>query len=240
VRATVKRAKGLNTVLLKNTREIIEFAESRGQEVYLLKSKWGPSGDFDRNPFFAKVMSGGSGTDEATLYRVGTEGGIDNLAFRAEPIAGAFESGVEIRNVDRLNDLSLGNNTDADAAATNAATNPPARSPQKAWFGVDFGEEQEISRIVVYPAFYLNPEQIKKSKLIYLAYHYVLQYWQEEGWKDIGGTEVRDNVQTKVSHEFGPIKTSKVRVLVYGAYSDKGLVTEGVFRTACLELEVYK
>jgi hypothetical protein len=143
---------------------------------------------------------------------------------------------VEIRNVDRLNDLSLGNNTDADAAATN----PPARSPQKAWFGVDFGEEQEISRIVVYPAFYLNPEQIKKSKLIYLAYHYVLQYWQEEGWKDIGGTEVRDNVQTKVSHEFGPIKTSKVRVLVYGAYSDKGLVTEGVFRTACLELEVYK
>ncbi|MHC4912999.1 MAG: hypothetical protein ACYTE5_08350 [Planctomycetota bacterium] len=236
VRATVKRAKGLNTVLLKNTREIIEFAESREQEVYLLKSKWGPSGNFDRNPFFAKVMSGGSGADEATLYRVGAEGGIDNLAFRAEPIAGAFGSGVEIRNLDRLNDLSLGNNTDADAAATN----PPARSPQKAWFGVDFGEEQEISRIAFYPAFYLNPEQIKKSKLIYLAYHYELQYWQEDGWKDIGGTEVRDNSQARVSHEFGPIKTSRVRVLIYGAYSDKGLETEGVFRTACLELEVYK
>jgi hypothetical protein len=68
----------------------------------------------------------------------------------------------------------------------------------------------------------------------------VLQYWQEEGWKDIGGTEVRDNSLGRVSHEFDSIKTSKVRVLIYGAYSDKGMVTEGVFRTACLELEVYK
>lgn len=236
VRATVKRAKGLNTVLLRNTREIIEFAESRVEEVYLLKSKWGPSGNFDRNPFFAKVMTGGSGADEATLYRVGAEGGIANLAFLAEPIAGTFESGVKIRNIDKLNDLSLGNNTDADAAATN----PPARSPQKAWFGVDFGSEQEISRIVVYPGFYINPEQIKKSRLIYLAYQYVLQYWQEEMWKDIPGTEVRDNSLVRVSHEFEPIKTSKVRVLIYGAYSDKGMVSEGVFRTACLELEVYK
>lgn len=236
VRATVERGKGLNTVLLKNTREIVEFAESRGQEVYLLKSKWGPSGDFDRNPFFAKVMSGGSGADEATLYRVGAEGGISNLAFRAEAIAGTFENGVEIRNVDRLNDLSLGNNTDADAVATN----PPQRSPQRAWFGVDFGAEQEISRIVFYPVFYLNPEQIKKSRLIYVAYHYVLQYWTEEGWKDIAGTEVRGNVLTRVSHEFPAIRTSKVRALIYGAYSDKGVVGEGVFRTACLEFEAYK
>ncbi len=236
VRATVERDKGLNTVLLKNTREIIEFAESRRQEVYLLKSKWGPSGNFDRNPFFAKVMTGGSSADEATLYRVGAEGGIDNLAFRAEPIAGAFESGMRVRNLDRLNDLSLGNNTDSDAAATD----PAELTPQKAWFGVDFGNEQEISRIVVYPGFYINPEQIKKSKLIYLAYHYVLQYWQEEKWVDIPGTEVRDNAQSRVSHEFGPIKTSKVRVLIYGAYSHKGLLSEGVFRTACLELEAYR
>jgi hypothetical protein len=236
VRATVERDEGLNTVLLKNTREIVEFAESRGQEVYLLKSKWGPSGDFDRNPFFAKVMSGGSGADEAKLYRVGAEGGISNLAFRAESIAGTFENGVEIRNVDRLNDLSLGNNTDADAAATN----PPQRSPQRAWFGVDFGAEQEISRIVFYPVFYLNPEQIKKSRLIYVAYHYVLQYWTDEGWEDIAGTEVRDNVLTRVSHEFPAIRASKVRALIYGAYSDKGVVGEGVFRTACLEFEVYK
>ena len=206
------------------------------KEVYLLKSKWGPSGDFDRNPFFAKVMSGGSGADEATLYRVGAEGGISNLAFRAEAIAGTFENGVEIRNVDRLNDLSLGNNTDADAVATN----PPQRSPQRAWFGVDFGAEQEISRIVFYPVFYLNPEQIKKSRLIYVAYHYVLQYWTEEGWKDIAGTEVRGNVLTRVSHEFPAIRTSKVRALIYGAYSDKGVVGEGVFRTACLEFEAYK
>jgi hypothetical protein len=236
VRATVERDKGLNTVLLKNTKEIIEFAQSRGKEVYLLKSKWGPSGNFDGNPFFAKVMSGGSGADEATLYRVGTEGGIANLAFRAKPIAGAFQSGVGVKNVDRLNDLSLGNNTDGDAAATD----PAARSTQKAWFGVDFGNKQEISKIVVYPGFYMNPEQIKNSKLIYLAYHYVLQYWQGENWIDIPGTEVRDNSQSRVSHEFRPIKTSKVRVLIYGAYSHKGLLGEGVFRTACLELEAYK
>jgi len=236
VRATVEREKGLNTVLLKNARQIIEFAESRGQEVYLLKSKWGPSGNFDNNPFFTRVMSGGSDKEKATLYRVGAEGGIANLAFYAKPIAGTFKSGLRVRNLDRLNDLSLGNNTDAGAAATN----PPQRSPQKAWFGVDFEKEEEISRIVVYPAFYLNPEKIKKSKLIYVASHYVLQYWQGESWKDIPGTEVRDNVLTRVSHEFPHIKTSKVRVLIYGAYSDKGLLTEGAFRSACLELEVYK
>ncbi|MHC4361157.1 MAG: hypothetical protein ACYSTN_10295 [Planctomycetota bacterium] len=181
-------------------------------------------------------MSGGSDKDKAILYRVGAGDGIANLAFYAEPIAGTFKSGLGVRNVDRLNDLSLGSNTDADAAATN----PPQRSPQKAWFGVDFEKEQQLSRIVVYPTFYLNPEKIKKSKLIYVACHYVLQYWHQETWKDIPGTEVRDNVLTKVSHEFPHIKTSKVRVLIYGAYSDKGLLTEGLFRSACLELEVYK
>jgi hypothetical protein len=236
VRATVEREKGLNTVLLKNAKEIIEFAESREAEVYLLKSKWGPSGNFDKNPLFTKVMSGGSGKERAALYRVGAEDGIANLAFSAKPIAGVFKSGLRVRNLDRLNDLGLGNNTDADAAATN----PPERSPQKAWFGVELEKQEEISRIVVYPAFYLNPEKIKKSKLTYVAYHYVLQYWEAESWKDIPGAEVRDNVLTKVSHEFPPIKTSKVRVLIYGAYSDKGLATEGVFRAACLELEVYK
>ncbi|MHC4148627.1 MAG: hypothetical protein ACYSR5_03990 [Planctomycetota bacterium] len=216
VRATLEREKGLNTVLLKNARQIIEFAESRGQEVYLLKSKWGPSGSFDNNPLFTRVMSGGSDKDKAILYRVGAGDGIANLAFYAEPIAGTFKSGLGVRNVDRLNDLSLGSNTDADAAATN----PPQR--------------------VVYPTFYLNPEKIKKSKLIYVACHYVLQYWHQETWKDIPGTEVRDNVLTRVSREFPHIKTSKVRVLIYGAYSDKGLLTEGLFRSACLELEVYK
>jgi hypothetical protein len=236
VRATIEREKGLNTVLLKNARQIIEFAQSRGQEVYLLKSKWGPSGSFDTNPLFTRVMSAGSGKDKATLYRVGAEDRIANLAFYAEPIAGTFKSGLTVRNLDRLNDLSLGNNTDADAAATN----PPQRSPQKAWFGVDFGKNQQISRIVVYPAFYLNPEKIKKSKLIYVARHYVLQYWQDQTWKNIPGTEVRDNVLTRVSHEFPHIKTSKARVLIYTAYSDKGLATEGLFRSACLELEVYK
>jgi hypothetical protein len=236
VRATVLREKGLKTVLLKNTREIIEFAESREEEVYLLKSKWGPSGGFDNNPLFTKVMSGGSGKEQATLYRVGAEGGIANLAFDAEPIAGTFKESVRVRNLDRLNDLSLGNNTDDDAAATD----PPQRSPQKAWFGVDFEKEQEISRIVVYPACYLSPEKIKKSKLTYVASHYVLQYWEQQGWKDIAGTEVRDNALTRVSHEFEAIKTSKVRVLIYGAYSNKGLATAGAFRTACLELEVYK
>jgi len=236
VRAIIEREKGLKTVLLKNTNEIIKFAKSRQEEVYLLKSKWGPSGDFDNNPFFTKVMSGGSGKDKATLYRVGTEDDIANLAFDAKPIAGAFKDGVGIRNLDRLNDLSLGNNKDADAVATD----PSQRSPQKAWFGVDFEKEQEISRIVVYPTLYLNPEKIKKNKLTFMAYHYVLQYWEEEGWKDIPGTEVRDNALTKVSHEFVPIKTSKVRVLIYRAYSSKGLVTGGAFRTVCLEFEAYK
>ncbi|UCE98852.1 MAG: hypothetical protein JSV82_06600 [Planctomycetota bacterium] len=236
VRATVKRQKDLNIVLLKNTREIIKFAESREQEVYLLKSKWGPSGDFDKNPLFTKLMSGGSGKEKAILYSVSTEGGIANLAFDAKPIAGTFESGLKVKNLDRLNDLTLGNDTDTDAAATD----PPQRSPQQAWFGVDFEKKQEISRIVACPAFYLNPEKIKKNKLTYLAHHYVLQYWQQQSWKDIPGTEVRDNVLTIVSHEFPPIKTSRVRVLIYEAYSDKGLLTEGVFRSACLEIEAYK
>ena len=113
-------------------------------------------------------------------------------------------------------------------------------SPQRAWFGVDFGKQQEISKIVAYPAFYLNPEEINENKLIYVANHYVLQYWDKEDWKDIPDTEVRNNVLTRISHEFLPIKTSKVRILIFGAYSNKGLMTEGMFRSSCLEFEVYK
>jgi hypothetical protein len=236
VRIPAEREKGLNTVLLKNTKEIIEFAKSREVEFYLLKSKWGPPGNFDKNPLFTRVMSEGSDKEKAILYRIGAEDGIANLAFGVKPIAGVFNSGLNVRNLNRLNDFSLGTNMDADAAATD----PLQRSPQKAWFGVDFEREEEISKIVVYPVFYRNPEKIKKNKLTYVAYHYVLQYWDKETWKDIPHTEVRNNVLTRVLHKFPPIKTSKVRILIYGAYSDKGSMNVGVFRSACLELEAYK
>lgn len=94
---------------------------------------------------------------ESTIWSDG------NLAYDARPIGGTTTG--EVRDLDKLNDGSLGSNKLRDAAATH----PPSREPVEAWFGIELDEPTMLSRVTAYPRFH-------RTDTSYLALSFVVEY----------------------------------------------------------------
>jgi hypothetical protein len=152
-----------------------------------------------------------------------------DLAFAGEPIGGG--DGVGVRFLSRLNDGMLGANSDWDAARSS-----PMPAPVRAWFGIAWERPRQIGRVVAYPGFYSRGPDARR----YLATDYVLQSWDGHGWVDIPGTRVTGNHRVHVEHEFPPVRTTRLRLLIERERNERG--TEeipGTFRAVCLELAIY-
>jgi hypothetical protein len=153
-----------------------------------------------------------------------------DLALHGEPIAGG--EGVEVRFVNQLNDGLLGANQPIDAARTV----PPRRQPVRAWFGIEWSEPQTIGRVVAFPGFVTHGPLARR----FLALDYVLQSWDGARWRDIPGTRVTGNGKRRVEHEFPPLRTRRIRILIDRERNDLGEeAADGGFRAACLEMAVY-
>jgi Dolichyl-phosphate-mannose-protein mannosyltransferase len=152
-----------------------------------------------------------------------------DLAFAGEPIGGG--DGVGVRYLSRLNDGMLGANSDWDAARSS-----PMPAPVRAWFGIEWERPRQVGRVVAYPGFYSRGPDARR----YLATDYVLQSWDGHGWVDIPGTRVTGNHRVHVEHEFPPLRTTRLRLLIERERNERG--TEeipGTFRAVCLELAIY-
>lgn len=204
---------------------------------YVLKSKYGPFFPFESDSSF-KLIALFKGGEPAWIYEI-TSNPVkvqpkEDIGF--SPIAGAELNEISIDNLDRLIDGEIGANSDNDAAMTT----PTQLKPVRGWFGIDFHNERTISEVTAYPLLYNNGNLINKNEFTYLAHHYVLQYWEQEKWKDIPGTEVMNNKQKRIAHIFAPIKTSCIRIYIYDEYNNQGELeakdSSRVYRAACLEL----
>ncbi len=147
-----------------------------------------------------------------------------NLAYRARPIGGTATGAV--RDLDKLNDGSLGNDN-LRAAAT---SDPPSRRPVEAWFGLEWDQATRISRVTAYPGF-------SRTDATYLARSFVLEYEIAGRWREVRGTSRSGNDETKVELSFSPITTRRIRLRILDERSD----ARGAFyRASVLELEAYR
>jgi hypothetical protein len=148
----------------------------------------------------------------------------DNLAYGARPIGGAATG--EVRDLDKLNDGSLGSDRLRDAAASH----PPSREPVEAWFGLEFDQPTTLSRVTAYPRFH-------RTDASYLARRFVLEYEADGRWQAVRGTSRSGNEQMKVDFEFSPITVRKFRLRILDERPD---ARGNFYRASCLELEAYR
>ncbi len=147
-----------------------------------------------------------------------------NLAYAARPIGGAATG--EVRDLDKLNDGSLGNNNLRDAATSD----PPSRQPIEAWFGLESGGPTRLSRVTAYPG-------LRRTDATYLARSFVLEYEIAGRWREVRGTRRSGNEEMKVDLSFAPITTQRIRLRIFEQRPDE----RGNFhRGSCLELEAYR
>lgn len=226
----------LEIPVLKNAEEIIEYAKNHKEDgnYYVLRSQYGPAFGLDRYKEFKQVavFKGDKPVDIYELVANKTQ--VESVKTEYPlPIGGIEKKGYNIISLYNLNDGEGGKNKDGDAAASD----PISSVPVKAWFGLDFGKETQISQIKAALTYYKRGTVIGKSDFVYLATEYVMQYWDNNDWKDIPGTKIKDNKNKVVLHEFDPIKTSKVRVYISSQLNNNGSTGKGVYRAACLEFE---
>jgi 4-amino-4-deoxy-L-arabinose transferase-like glycosyltransferase len=154
-----------------------------------------------------------------------------DLALAGRPIGGGGDDQVGVRFLERLNDGLLGANTEWDAARSS----PDAR-PVRAWFGIAWDRPQEVGRVVAYPGFFSRGPASRR----FLATDYVLQWWDGSDWRDLPGTRQRGNRRLHAEHDFPPVRTTRLRLLIESELNRDGTsVTPGEFRAACLELVAY-
>ncbi|MBI2842193.1 MAG: glycoside hydrolase N-terminal domain-containing protein [Armatimonadetes bacterium] len=157
------------------------------------------------------------------------------------PIAGT-EKG-NIINLDAMVDCrvhtSSGYNYDRPTAACTDIFTTNDEQQNAAWFGLEFDRPTEIRRIEAYPAelyfiYYSFPVSMN------IAEDYVVQYWDGSDWKDIPGTRVTGSKDFEVIHEFQPVKTTKVRMLItkVAESQDGNGKPNGKFRACMQEFHV--
>jgi len=248
---------GILDIPMLSSREpegIAEFSAEHDEEVYVLTSLWQHRiKEFPADKGFTKVFDYEIEFDDynrstrgwnaqetrVRIYRVEKDGKAKtvradgNLAFDATPIGGA--SWGYIKNLDRLVDGSLGQNRDTDAAYSE----PRVEQPGTAWFGLDFGEEREVSSIAAAFGMYAHPEVLEKPLLQYVPLNYQLQYWNEGVWEDIAGGDFKGMQTLRLNAEFNAVRTQKVRLLITKMRSSTGQAVKGYYRAAVLELAAY-
>jgi hypothetical protein len=154
-----------------------------------------------------------------------------NLALHGQPFAEA--DGARARFAERLNDGSLGANDAADPARTL----PPRPRPVKARFGILWDKPQTVGRVVAYPGFNVRGPEARK----FLALDYVFQSWDGREWRDLPGTRVTGNQETRVEHRFPPQQVLGIRLLIERERNAEGAESSsGGFRAACLEIAAYE
>jgi hypothetical protein len=234
---------------------MVKFSSEHEEEVYILTSQWQTVREFSGADGFTKVFDyevefddydGGTRKWNAPekrvrIYRVEKDGKAKparvegNLAFGARAIGGA--STGEIKSLDRIADGSLGGNADAGAAYSQ----PLWEEPGTGWFGLDFGEEREVSSIGVAFGMYSHPELLDRPQpqLQYVPLNYQFQYWSGSEWEDLPGGSFKGMQSPKLNVVFEPVITQKVRVLITKMRSSTGQTTRGYYRAAVLELAAY-
>ncbi len=109
-----------------------------------------------------------------------------------------------------------------------AYTQPPRRRPVKATFGVDWGAEIEVRRIMVVPC-------LAESGPEYVATRFHLEYLRAGEWKPVPGARRRDNRRRRILFVLDQPVTAEAVRLVVAAQSDDG---KGNYRACCQELAV--
>jgi len=126
-----------------------------------------------------------------------------NIAPSASPSAGAKEA--EVKYIERINDK--------DTSIQGASfSSPPKRKDQEGWFSLEFNQEKLINRVVIYGG---RPRTEGSEDYVYLPSHFVLQYKDNSTWKDIPGTEIKNNCLPINDLIFSPIKTKAIRLYIY-------------------------
>jgi hypothetical protein len=151
-------------------------------------------------------------------------GRAGDLAPLGSPIGGGED--VRVAWLERLNDGWLG----GDSRVDSAQTVPLRPEPVRAWFGIEWRQEQLIGSVVAYPSFY------SRGRRDSLAIEYVFQYWDGTRWVDIPSTHVTDNQRRRVEHHFPPVRTRRLRISIA---SERPAAAGRQFRAACLELAAY-
>jgi len=186
-----------------------------------------------KEPFIdeAAVRFGLSRTYQVVLreMEVYGPGGTNNLALNVKRMAGGQvetfrgfgwkPDATNQANMGRLNSAASTAEKYFDNLAAINDGNPRTgansigwRVPISGWYGLDFGKKSVINKIVLH----LGNDGAN------IADHYVLQYWNGVDWQDIPGTEVRTNMEATAVHQFAPIETEKLRLLIYSeAITDK-------------------
>jgi hypothetical protein len=154
-----------------------------------------------------------------------------DLATAGRAIGGSDQAGIGVRFLDRLNDGMVGANTNWDAAMSS-----PAERPVRAWFGIAWEQPREIGRIAAYPGGSSRGPEAQQ----FLAEDYALQWWDGERWRDLPGGRVSGNRRVHVEHDFPPVRTTRIRLLIERERNQDGTDTvPGLFRACCLELAAY-
>ncbi|MEO7444653.1 MAG: discoidin domain-containing protein [Ferruginibacter sp.] len=100
-----------------------------------------------------------------------------------------------------------------DGIKTNASTWHGDTSTAQQWVQINLEKNYELGSAVIYTGsdggVYTSPDRIQKFKL---------QYWAVDKWKDIPGTNEKDNKYAQVFTIFKtPVTTDKVRMLIDGS-----------------------
>ncbi|MCX7045341.1 MAG: hypothetical protein NTX50_07665 [Candidatus Sumerlaeota bacterium] len=219
--------------------DILKYIRGKPGNYYIMNTKWGrhfqATGD-TLVRLISFTASSDKDTDTVTIW------GLKNNPWRIEassapqPIAGS-EVGAVI-NLDSLDDGSLGQNRDSDAARVD----PIQKRPHWVWFGLKCVKPRAFRSASAYLAMYKNAAELlprngrPRSPLTYCATEYVFQYWNGKDWVDIPGTHVKNNKEPEATAQFDPIETDQIRVYCFGQRNDDGDASpRGLFRGACLE-----
>ncbi|MGI8635666.1 MAG: DUF7594 domain-containing protein, partial [Segetibacter sp.] len=124
---------------------------------------------------------------------------------------------------DAYKNIALGKNVTASSGAgkarfvtdgvkTNASAWHGDTSSVQQWVQIDLEKKQDLGSAVIYTGsdggVYTSPDRIQEFKL---------QYWADDKWKDIPGTNEKDNKYAQVFTIFKiPVTTDKVRMVIEG------------------------
>ncbi|MBI2842192.1 MAG: glycoside hydrolase N-terminal domain-containing protein [Armatimonadetes bacterium] len=157
------------------------------------------------------------------------------------PIAGV-EKG-KIINLDAMVDGKILNphcgQYDSPAAACADVVTKTDEPQNAAWFGLEYSQPKTIRSFKAFPAeicsvYHGGPQPQN------LAEDYVLEYWDGSEWNEIPGTKTVGNTAFPVIHEFEPVTTTKVRMLITKvAESRDDGKPSGKFRPCMHEFETH-
>ena len=131
--------------------------------------------------------------------------GEENIALQAKPFAECSES--EIKNIKAIND---GKDTNF------AYSSLTSHLPLSGYFALEFLSPQELSKAIIHLGFHDG-----KKRYAFVADHFVLQMEDNGSWKNIPGTEIKNNRSSRYELKFAPITAKKIRLYIFSEADNK-------------------